>query len=217
MTLRNLNWTFTPEIVTWNTHMLSLSTLTCDYQQHLVILLFYFFRRVCNHTITPKHKHWISLQLLSFDLSWVFFPPFASVTTRVHRLSTLNQCTVMVRDLDTDSQASAVRGSRGQRRMRVGWQRGKELVREKKCCQWFWQRSKGWCIWDILTSDYSSLCICQRCSAVPAFPFLDLRYPCRLCLDSVCLSLCVHASVCESQSSNMRPQRGSHGEVHEVN
>lgn len=46
-------------------------------------------------------------------------------------------------------------------------------------------------------------------------PSLALCYPCRLCLDTVGLSPCV--CVCMSHSSNMRPQRGSLGEVCEVN
>lgn len=46
-------------------------------------------------------------------------------------------------------------------------------------------------------------------------PFLALCYPCRLCLDTVCLSPCV--CVCVSHSSNMRPQKGSLGEVCRVN
>lgn len=39
--------------------------------------------------------------------------------------------------------------------------------------------------------------ICQHCSAVPVLPFLALCCPCRLCLDTVCLSPCV--CVYESQ------------------
>lgn len=56
--------------------------------------------------------------------------------------------------------------------------------------------------------------ICQHCSAVPVLPFLALCCPCRLCLDTVCLSPCV--CVCMSHSSSIRPQMGGFGKVCEV-
>lgn len=48
-------------------------------------------------------------------------------------------------------------------------------------------------------------------------PFLAPCYPCRLCLNTVCLSPCVCVCVCVSHSPNTRPQKGSVGEVCEVN
>lgn len=60
-----------------------------------------------------------------------------------------------------------------------------------------------------LSLDLSALLCCASA------PSLALCYPCHLCLDTVGLSPCV--CVCMSHSSNMRPRRGSLGEVCEVN
>lgn len=60
-----------------------------------------------------------------------------------------------------------------------------------------------------LSTDLSALL--SRASA----PSLALCYPCHLCLDTVGLSPSVCVSV--SHGSNMRPRRGSLGEVGEVN
>lgn len=55
-----------------------------------------FFCSVCNHFIMQNTN---TGSISSHPSSRVFCPPHAPITTSLHRLSTMNQCMVMVRDL----------------------------------------------------------------------------------------------------------------------
>lgn len=187
MTLHNLKWTFTPEVVTWNTLKASVPDL-------LVQKTFFL---QCIHK--AKHKHWTpttSYFHFCHPYSQVFLPPHALVTTALHCLSTLNQCIVMVGDPDTKGQASE-----GQGRVMEGYWVGQEeelslILAAVKA------------VMHTGHSDlrlFLSLHLSALFSSTSA-PSLALCCPCRLCLDTVGLSPCV--CVCMSHSSYMRPQRG---------
>lgn len=98
MTLHNLHWTLTPKTVTLNTHYhVLLGPVRTDI----------FFS--CHHS-----QHWVSLlppALLSTLLQGFLCSPCSSHSISLHRCSILNQWMVMVRDLDTTSQTSAVSGT----------------------------------------------------------------------------------------------------------
>lgn len=191
----------------------------------LVQRTFFFFFLLCMQPFhNAEHKHWIPLLppalLSSCFLSpllkgFLSFPPLAPVTTSLHRLSTLNQCMVMVRDLDTNNQASAVRETKGQMHGRVGWWRDRGI--------WSWsgrravngfgsdQSSDAYgTFWPHAISLFGSVSAAQQCQCSLSCPLLPLSSLFGHC-KSVSLCLCV------SHSSNMRPQKGSLGEVREVN
>lgn len=192
MTLHYLKWTFTPEIVTWNTlafcsDLLVQKTFFCSVYNHSI--------KLNTSTELPSAPP-TSYFHFCHPSSQVFLPPHALVTTALHCLSTLNQCIIMVGDADTKGQASE-----GQGRVMEGYWvgQGEELSLILGAVK------------AVMHTGHSDLRLFLSLPLSALFrstsaPSLALCCPCRLCLDTVGLSPCV--CVCMSHSSNMRPQRG---------
>lgn len=147
-----------------------------------------------------------SFEYLLFPLLLhLFFLSTCSSHCSSQCLFTLKHCLVMVREPDTKGQGSGQRG----RMMEGCWiGQGAKLSLVLAAVKALMQMGHG----DLglfLSLDLSALLCCASA------PSLALCYPCHLCLDTVGLSPCV--CVCMSHSSNMRPRRGSLGEVCEVN
>lgn len=151
----------------------------------------------------------------SHPSSRVFCPPHAPITTSLHRLSTVNQCMVMVRDLghwqpclsrETVKRTEAWEGLLMEG-YRVG--RGEELSMVLAVVKAVMHM--GHCDLRLFLSlDLSALL------STASAPSLAFCWPCRLCLDTVCLSSCV--CVCVWVTAQVWDhRRGSLGEVCKVN
>lgn len=154
---------------------------------------------------SPTTSYFLLLSFLSLP------SPF---TTSLHGLSTLNQCMVKARDLETNSRASAVRGTKGQRHGRV-CDGGIQSWSGRSSVSGFGsgQSSDAYgTFWPQTISLFGSVSAAQQCQCSLSRPLLPLSS-----LFGYCMSVSVCLCVCVSHSSNTRPQKGSLGEVCEVN